>query len=205
LDELARRSGLLQGTLRRLAEADAFGSLGCDRRQGLWNALAQPRSARPEPLLETLDGAIERPAALPSASVQEEVAADYETLGLSLRPHPVSFYREQLQQQGVTPAGQLSQLPDRRQVKLAGLVLLRQRPSTGKGITFVTLEDETGTANLVLHKAIWERFHQVARHSNAWLVRGRLESRHGVIHVVVQHLQDLQDQLITPVQSRDFQ
>ena len=204
IDQFSLRTGLLQGTVSRLAEADAFGSLACDRRRSLWDALSQPKNRSAQPLLDSTAPPAAPPAELPAMTVQEQVVADYHTLGLSLRPHPVSFYREQLQRQGATPAAQLARLPDRRQVRVAGLVLLRQRPSTGKGITFVTLEDETGTANLVVHKPIWERFHAVARHSNAWFVRGRLESRHGVIHVVVQHLQDLQDELSRLAPSRDF-
>jgi error-prone DNA polymerase len=88
---------------------------------------------------------------------------------------------------------------------VAGLVLLRQRPSTAKGITFVTLEDETGTANLVVHLATWERFYQVARRASAMIAHGRLERKYGVIHVVVERLEDLGerlDQLNNP--SRDF-
>jgi error-prone DNA polymerase len=203
VDEFARRTGLGQAVVCRLAEADAFATLGGPRRQALWDALAQPTRRRPLPLWDSQDEG-EPPAALPAATMQEEVRADYETLGLTLRPHPLSFYRAELERLDVTPAAQLRELPDRRQVKLAGLIILRQRPGTGKGITFVTLEDETGIANLVVHKPVWERFHQIARHSNAWLVRGRLEQRHGVIHVIVQHLQDLHDELAQLVQSRDF-
>jgi len=178
---------------------------GCDRRQSLWDALSQPKSRSPRPLLDPSDPAVDPLADLPAMTVQEQVVADYQTLGLTLRPHPVSFYREHLQRLGATPAAQLANLPHRRQVRVAGLILLRQRPSTGNGITFATLEDETGTVNLVLYKSIWERFHAIARHSNAWFVRGRLESRHGVIHVVAQHLQDMQHELTHRVPSRDFQ
>jgi error-prone DNA polymerase len=205
IDQFTRRTGLLQATVSRLAEADAFGSLGRDRRRALWDSLSQPRRHRPVPLLEPIDPPADRPAELPCSTVQEEVVTDYQTIGLSLRPHPVSFYRDRLQQLGVTPAEMLARLPNNRQVRVAGLIILRQRPSTGKGITFVTLEDETGIVNLVLHKHIWERFHKLARHSNAWFVRGRLESRQSVIHVVVQHLQDMQHELTQLVKSRDFQ
>lgn len=205
IDQFTRRTGLLQGAVSRLAEADAFGSLDCDRRQSLWDALSQPKSRSPQPLLDHADPAVAPLADLPAMTVQEQVVADYQTLGLTLRPHPVSFYREHLQRLGATPAAQLASLPHRRQVRVAGLILLRQRPSTGNGITFATLEDETGTVNLVLYKSIWERFHAIARHSNAWFVRGRLESRHGVIHVVAQHLQDMQHELTHLVPSRDFQ
>jgi error-prone DNA polymerase len=204
VDELARRTGLLRGTISRLAAADAFGSLDCHRRQAVWNALSQPGNRRLSPLTDPLDQPPERPAGLVAASVQEEVIADYQTTGLTLRPHPVSFHRQTLDRFGVVPAERLAQLPHNRQVKVAGVILMRQRPGTGKGITFVTLEDETGIVNLVVYKDIWERFHRIARHSNAWLVRGRLERRHRVIHVIVQHLQDLHEQLASLVASRDF-
>ena len=205
IDQFTRCTGLLQGAVSRLAEADAFGSLGHDRRRALWDALSQPRQRQSQPLLEHSDPPADAAAELPATTVQEEVVADYQTLGMTLRPHPVSFYREHLQRLGATPAARLAELPDRRQVRVAGLIILRQRPGTAKGITFVTLEDETGTANLVVSMPIWERFHKIARHSNAWFVRGRLESRHGVIHVVVQHLQDLHEELTHLVSSRDFQ
>jgi len=204
VDELARRTGLLRGTVGRLAAADAFGSLDCNRRQAVWNALSQPNHHRPAPLTDGLDEPPERPAGLVAASVQEEVIADYQTTGLTLRPHPVSFHRQSLERLGVAPAERLAQIPNNRQVKVAGVVIMRQRPATGKGITFVTLEDETGIVNLVVYKDIWEQFHRIARHSNAWLVRGRLERRHRVIHVIVQHLQDLHEQLSKVVSSRDF-
>ena len=166
--------------------------------------MSQPSNHRPAPLTDVLDEPPERPAGLVAASVQEEVIADYQTTGLTLRPHPVSFHRQSLERLGVAPADRLAQLPHNRQVKVAGVVIMRQRPSTGKGITFVTLEDETGVVNLVVYKDIWEQFHRIARHSNAWLVRGRLERRHRVIHVIVQHLQDLHEQLSQVVSSRDF-
>lgn len=204
VDELARRTGLTRGTISRLAAADACGSLDCHRRQAVWNALSQPTHHRPSPLIDPQDSLTERPIGLAPASIQEEVTADYQTTGLTLRPHPMSFHRETLDRQKVVPAERLLQLPHNRQVKVAGMITMRQRPATGKGITFVTLEDETGVVNLVVYKHIWERFHQVARHSNAWLVRGRLERRERVVHVLVQHLQDLGQQLTHLVASRDF-
>jgi error-prone DNA polymerase len=90
-------------------------------------------------------------------------------------------------------------------VKVAGLVLLRQRPSTAKGITFVTLEDETGTANLIVHQRTWERFYDVARRSPAWLATGRLECKESVIHVIVSRIEDLSARLgELRTASRDF-
>ena len=101
--------------------------------------------------------------ALPAMQLYEEVVADYRTAGLSLRAHPISFYREQLERLGVTPARRLVELANDAPVSVAGLVLLRQRPGTAKGITFVTLEDETGTVNLVVHQHTWDRYYRVAR------------------------------------------
>ncbi len=88
---------------------------------------------------------------------------------------------------------------------MAGLVLLRQRPSTAQGITFVTLEDETGTVNLVVHRGTWERFYQVARHASAMVADGRLQRKHGVVHVVAERLEDLSESLgQLDSASRDF-
>jgi error-prone DNA polymerase len=123
------------------------------------------------------------------------VFADYQTAGLSLRAHPISFYREQLDRLNAVPSSQLKHLQHRRRVCVAGLVILRQRPSTAKGITFVTLEDETGTANLVVHQGTWERFYRIARRSPAWLAFGHVERKNEIIHVVVQRLEDLPTRL----------
>jgi error-prone DNA polymerase len=139
----------------------------------------------------------------------EEVVADYRTAGLSLRAHPISFYREQLARLGVTPAKQLAALKNKMPVVVAGLVLLRQRPGTAKGITFVTLEDETGTINLVVHQQTWDRFYKVARRAPAWIVYGeiqKVESKFAIIiHVVVNRLVALGEQLRQlDVKTRDF-
>ena len=135
----------------------------------------------------------------------EEVYADYNTTGLSLKGHPISFARGELESKRCVTAAQLPDLRDGRHVRVAGLVLLRQRPGTAKGITFVTLEDETGPVNLVLFAAVWERFFKVARTSNAWLVDGKLENRKGVIHVIVGRITDLAEEVSgLTVQSRDF-
>ena len=205
LEDFSRRTGLGRAVIARLAEADAFGSLGRDRRAALWESLAQPRRAESLPLLDALADEDEPLVPLAPLTGQEEVFADYQSAGLSLRAHPLSFYRADLDELGITPAAQLGKLPGGRLVRVAGLVLLRQRPSTAKGITFVTLEDETGTANLVVHQRTWDRFYAVARRSPAWIAQGQLEVKDTVIHLVVRRLEDLSGRLRElKTRSRDF-
>ena len=139
----------------------------------------------------------------------EEVVADYRSTGLSLRAHPISFYRHELARLGVTPSRQLAELKNDAPVTVAGLVLLRQRPGTAKGITFVTLEDETGTINLVVHQHTWDRYYRVARRAPAWIAHGHIQTVSGefatIIHIVVAWLEALGDQLRQlDVKSRDF-
>jgi error-prone DNA polymerase len=207
--EFTQRTGIGRAALMRLSQADVFGSLGRGRRQALWEAMAQERSVAKDaverPLFEMLTPTDDPIVDLPQATSLEEVFADYDITGLSLKAHPISFYRPHLTELQVTPHMELADLQDQQQVRIAGLVLLRQRPSTAKGITFVTLEDETGTANLVLHPRTWERHYPIARRSPAWIAEGKLENRKGVIHLVVEQLWDLADELkqCNP-RSRDF-
>jgi error-prone DNA polymerase len=230
IDDFARRTGLGQAVVKRLAEADAFGSVGAGRRQALWQALGQEKKRRAMPLFEALPRKRkliaerntagqassgtpscdnEPSPALPAMQLYEEVVADYRTAGLSLRAHPISFYREQLARLGVTPARGLAELKNGVPVIVAGLVLLRQRPGTAKGITFVTLEDETGTVNLVVHQQTWDRFYRIARRAPAWIVHGHVQTVKSefamVIHVVAERLEALGEQLRQlDVKTRDF-
>jgi error-prone DNA polymerase len=150
------------------------------------------------------------PLALPPMQPYEEVVADCRTAGLSLRAHPISFYRQQLERLGITPARRLLELANGAPVTVAGLVLLRQRPGTAKGITFVTLEDETGTVNLVVHQHTWDRYYRIARRAPAWIAHGHIQTTRensfaAVIHVVVTRLEALAEQLRQlDVKSRDF-
>ncbi|MBX7103004.1 MAG: error-prone DNA polymerase [Gemmataceae bacterium] len=194
LPEFGRRTGLPRAALESLSDADAFGSLKLDRRSALWHSLAQAKVPA-GPSLFT--GADDRCSAesLPELSPFDQVIADYRTTGLSLKGHPVGFYREHLDAWKVTPAERLKSIPHGTRIVVAGLVLLRQRPGTAKGITFVTLEDETGVANLILHPRTWESYYRVARHSPAWVARGVLESKDSVIHVVVRTIEDLATRL----------
>jgi error-prone DNA polymerase len=190
LEDFTRRTRLSRTVVTRLARADALASLGRNRRQALWEALSQEESSEELPLFDFLESEDEKPVELPALEPLEEVFRDYETTGLSLKAHPISFYRVRLDQLGVTPAGQLPTIRNNQLVRVAGLVLLRQRPSTAKGITFVTLEDETGTANLVVRQPVWQRYYAVARRSPAWVAHGKLECEQSVIHVVVNRIED---------------
>jgi error-prone DNA polymerase len=204
LDDFVRRTRLSQAVVAKLAEADAFSSLALDRRAALWQALGQEKRVRSMPLLAGLADD-EPPAPLPPMPLVEQVFTDYRTSGLSLKAHPIGFFRDQLDRLRVTPAGRLDTVRHGRHLRVAGLVLLRQRPGTAKGITFVTIEDETGLANLVIRPEIWDRYYQIARRSSAWIAHGCLESKDSVIHLVVNHLEDLSGMLgELKTSSRDF-
>jgi len=205
LADLTRRLKLPQSVLAILADADALRSLASDRRAAVWQALAQEKSPQEKPLFDSMDDDDLIPLQLRSMEPLEEVYADYNTTGLSLKSHPISFAREELSKLDCVTAKELTEMRDGRRVRVAGLVLLRQRPGTAKGITFVTLEDETGSINLVLFAEVWKRFLNIARVSNAWLVDGKLENRKSVVHVIVSHITDLSDEVDgLRVSSRDF-
>ena len=204
-EDFLHRTRLGRAVLVKLAEADVFGSLGLSRRQALWHALAQDKRSQSLPLFAGSDVDQVSPLALPEMSMPEQVVADYQTAGMSLRAHPVSFHRARLDALGVIAANRLPRIRNGRMVRVAGLVLVRQRPSTAKGIMFVTLEDETGVSNLVVRQDVWARFHRVARTSTAMVAHGRLQSKQGVIHVLVAKLEDLSELLAgVSSQSRDF-
>jgi error-prone DNA polymerase len=204
-DDFARRTRLSRAVMARLAEADAFGSLTLSRRAALWQALAEEKTPRPLPLFETAPPEDEPPALLPPLQLAEEVVADYRAAGLSLKAHPMQFHRAWLTQRNVLPCRRLATHPANRHVRVAGIVLVRQRPSTAKGITFVTLEDETGVANLIVRQDVWQRYYRAARTAAAMIAHGRLQRQGGVIHVLVTKLEDLSEQLRgLDSQSRDF-
>ena len=208
-DDFAHRNRLTNAVLSRLSKADVFGSLTLDRRNALWQSLPIQKVM---PLLDavmddgrTKDADPEPAVKLPAASPLSEVVADYQATGLSLRDHPMKFIRPVLDKMRIAKASDLAVLPVNRRVKVAGLTLMRQRPGTASGITFVTLEDETGFANLIVRPEIWERFHAAARTATAMLAHGRLQRQENVIHVLVTRLDDLTEMLseIDP-RSRDF-
>ena len=198
--ELARRTRLPKATTTRLAEAGAFAALGLARRAAAWEALD---TGEQTPLYEGESPPI--PPALPPLGPAEEVSADYRTTGLSLHGHPMTFLRPLLDQRGLRPCEKLASARNGAFLRVAGIVLLRQRPSSAKGITFMTLEDETGQANLVVYPNTWERFRQVARRATAMIVAGHVQrDGGGTTHLVAGHMEDLSASLDVAGRSRDF-
>lgn len=204
--DFTHRTQLSRAVIKQLSDADAFQSISQNRRTALWHALAQEKTPRDTPLFDSLaEDDDSSDLALPPLPAIEDVFQDYAATGLSLKAHPISFYRPALRTLDIVENQQLATLATDTRVKVAGLVLMRQRPSTAKGITFVTIEDETGVANLVVHQHIWTRFYSIARRGTAWIVSGRVENKYTVIHVVVERLEDLTESLHDlHAPSRDF-
>ena len=204
-EDLALRAALDAGDLTALASADALQSLSGHRRQQVWEASALLRA----PLLLQEAPVHEASLTLPAASEREEVVLDYATVGLTLRSHPLYILREQLSKMKYLSAAQLRALPHGRLVRACGLVTMRQSPGTAKGVTFVTLEDETGTVNVIVWKALKERQRAELLHARLLAVHGTwqrdVDSGGQVCHVVAGYLRDLTPllgELMTS--SRDF-
>ena len=189
--ELTARARLDRTAVQHLSEADAFGSLQLDRRTALWHVLDQAPKPEKLPLFQNEPCEDALPPTLSKLSPQAEVMADYRAAGLSLRQHPLSFCREKLDGLRALPAAKLRACRHNSYVSVAGLVLMRQRPSTAKGITFFTLEDETGIANLIVHQHTMRRFDLIARRAKLLLVHGTLERQNEVIHIIVRRMQDI--------------
>ncbi len=182
------------GSMRKLAAADAFRSMGLDRRQALWDARAL-KDAPDLPLFTERDEGEETPFLLPQMPICEHVVSDYQTLRLSLKRHPMSFMRRSMTEQGYTATADLDRLYNGRKVKVAGLVLIRQRPGSAKGVCFITLEDETGVANLVIWPKVMEAYRKVIMQSRIIEVHGTVQKDADVLHVVAHHLADRSDVL----------
>lgn len=195
-----RRTGFTTSVLSRLASADAFRSLNLGRRPALWKSL---EPADTEPLFAGLPD--EPPPPLPPVSPAQEVIEDYHAQRLSLRGHPFDSLRFSLTARRVVKTAELQTLEADKAYRVAGLVLSRQRPGTAKGVTFMTLEDETGTANLIIWRHVWERFSRVARQAQALIVTGVLQRQDGVVHLIVKRFEDLTPAVLGVGQkSRDF-
>jgi error-prone DNA polymerase len=190
---LWRRAGLAAASLEALARADAFRSLGLDRREALWAVKGLPRS-RPLPLFAAMaeeDRGPEPAVVLPRLTLAEHVVQDYAALRLSLKAHPVSFLRAALAKAGYLPTRALKELADGTPCKTAGLVLVRQRPGSAKGVIFATLEDEDDIANIVVWPDVFERFRGAVLGASLLGVSGRLQKEGLVIHLVARELVDL--------------
>jgi error-prone DNA polymerase len=212
LDDLVRRTGLRKDEVEALAEAGALEELVRGRRYALWRA----RAPRVGGLFERLE--VREPRVwLPELRKAEQLLLDYGRKGLSIDDHPLNHLRDSLKRRQVLSAAELADAPHESHVAIAGLVTCRQQPGTASGIVFITLEDETGWANLVLYRHIFEKFHLIARHATILLARGHVE-RHvaverssdpeaptPIVHLLVRSLErlDLPGRAL-PKQSRDF-
>ncbi len=196
LDDLQRRANLGAAHVRRLAEADAMRSMFIDRRQALWDAKGL-HDAPDLPLFQDgPDEGKEVPVPLPVMPVCEQVVADYQTLRLSLKAHPMSFLRSSMAQQGFQTTADLKNSRNGQKIKLAGLVLIRQKPGTAKGVCFITLEDECGVANAVVWPKLMETYRRVVMQSRVLVIEGYVQRDVDVIHVVARHLEDRSDVLL---------
>ena len=195
---LKARAGLSPAVIERLAAADALGSLGLPRRQALWEARSLI-AAPPLPLFAAADareeGEERARTRLPTMPLSEEVVADYQTLRLSLKAHPMAFLRAGLAERGFVRAADLRARKLRSMVRVAGVVLVRQQPGSAKGVCFITLEDETGVINLVIWPDLKEKQRSVVMGARLMEVRGRVEYDDEVIHVIAQHLTDASEGL----------
>jgi len=216
IDDVTRRSGLDRKSLERLAEADAFRSLGLDRRQALW-AMKGVEVAPPEMFAARPEPTPDMPAPLPEMKLGQHIVEDYHWTGLSLKAHPLSFLRSGLARRGIVPARELRGRRDGERLTVAGIVLVRQRPGKGN-VVFVTLEDETGIANLVVWIPVFERFRRIVMGARMIACTGKLQIQGEVIHVVAETMRDMtpalrriggedgpaQGQLELAIHSHDF-
>jgi error-prone DNA polymerase len=207
--DLWRRAGLARDTLEALAEADAFNSVGLDRRAALWAV----KGLRESPL-PLFDGPGTEPnAILPMVTPGEHVVEDYTALRLTLRQHPLALLREDLRALGAVTADRLAEAKNGARIAVAGLTIVRQRPGSAKGVVFLTIEDETAPANVVVWPHVFETCRPAVLGARLVLVRGKVQSEEKVIHLVAETLTDITPLLakLTPEgrvirqRSRNFQ
>jgi error-prone DNA polymerase len=191
--DLWLRTRLKPSILERLAKADAFRSIGLDRREALWTVRALQRTGDKDnlPLFARVAmPELEPDADLPPMLPGQQVIEDYRHLHLSLRAHPVSFLRADLDARGIVPHERLPEIVPDNRVTVAGLVLVRQRPGQGN-VIFMTLEDETGIANTIIWPRVFEQYRPVVLGARLISVTGKLQNASGVIHIVAEHMEDL--------------
>ena len=194
------RTGFSLRVLERLADADAFGSLGLTRREALWAAKALGRVGDRDndlPLFTSRGGAPARIVSqepevrLPPMPIGEEVINDYRFLHLSLRAHPAQFLRPDLDARGIKQNDALRRTPSGTRARISGLVTCRQRPGSANGVVFMTIEDETAVANVIVWPKVFERLRPIVLSARYVAVIGVVQEESGVIHVVADQLEDL--------------
>jgi error-prone DNA polymerase len=201
VEDLWRRSGVPRVAIEKLADADAFHAFGADRRQGLWKV--RGLGEVPLPLFAAADHAantisaegVEPSVALRPLTDGREVIEDYRTLQLSLRAHPLSFVRDELTRRGVTRCADLTNIRDGRHVEVAGIILVRQKPGSAKGVLFITIEDETGIANGILWPDRFEAQRRTVMSASMIGMKGRVQKEGEVIHVICDRIIDHGDLL----------
>lgn len=190
LSSIRRRAGLFKSAMERLAMADAFASLGVSRRDALWHAKAVDDAA-PMPLLD--DPLLDEPltkTALPQLTHAEDVFDDFISTRLSLKDHPVRLVRSRAGKH-ITPNTGLREIPENGRVTVLGAVITRQRPATASGVVFITLEDETGSANLIVWKNTFARYRTQVMQGRLLKVTGKVQREGRVIHVISERIEDL--------------
>ena len=210
IEDLWRRANLSVSALERLSQADAYGSIGVNRRDALWTI--KGLADKVMPLFAAAgerDRAVRSEVTEPMVSLTpmtegREVVEDYRSKGLTLRRHPLSFLRQELTERRIVPCSALHQARDGQRITAAGLVLVRQKPGSAKGVTFMTIEDETDVANLVIWSSVFEKQRRLILSSGMIGCRGRLQREGGVTHLIAEHLIDLSD-LLRSVGDRDHE
>jgi error-prone DNA polymerase len=203
--DFARRSGLGRAPLEHLAAAGGFAAFGLSRREAMWQVAALPRGT-PPPLVAAAEGEAGRaPPPLRPMTPREELHADFVGLGLSIDRHPAALVRGALEARGVLTAKALARAPDGRRAAVGGMVITRQRPPTAKGMVFITLEDETGIANLVLTPPVFERLRPLARDEHLLVAHGRVEREGLVVNLRVDDLERLPETEAPGFRPRSFQ
>jgi error-prone DNA polymerase len=196
IEEVWSRAGTPRAALERLAEADGFGGLGVDRRRALWEVrgladaalplfAAADQDRMPEPEI------VEAPVNLATMREGQQVVEDYRSISLSLRRHPLAFLRRDLAAMGMVTCGDLTTTRDYKRIQLAGMVLVRQKPGSAKGVMFITVEDETGVANLIVWPSLFEERRRVILSAGMMGICGRAQREGEVIHVIVKEVEDL--------------
>ena len=191
------KTGLSKGAMEKLADADAFRSIGLDRRAALWQVRALDRLAKKDrmPLFDhginaATDLQNEPTANLPLMPQSEHVIQDYRSLSLSLKAHPVSFLRGAFSMQKILPCRALEDIRNNSLIEIVGLVVVRQRPGSAKGVVFMTLEDETDIGNVIVWPKIFDQYRSIVMSARLVRVKGKLQKSDGITHLIAHSLDD---------------